>query len=320
MATTSLKKLSDMPELLTGGHAACPGCGGPIIIRQVLLAAQQDGRKVVASISTGCMEVSTTIYPDSAWRVPIFHSAFENSAATISGAEAAYRSLKRQGKYEGEIAFIAFGGDGGTYDIGFQSLSGALERGHNFTYVCYDNEAYMNTGIQRSGATPKGAWTTTAPDGTVEPGKREIKKDLTAIVAAHGVPYCAQASPHRPRDLMRKVQKAVATEGPCFLNILSPCPRGWRHDPDVTIQLCKLAADTCVWPLYEIENGKLSINYKPKEKKPVREWLKSQQRFRHLFAPKNEHLIEEIQAELDAKWGQLLAREAFDNEQEQESE
>jgi len=315
MATTSLKKLSDMPELLSGGHAACPGCAGPIIIRQVLLAAQQDGRHVVASIATGCMEVGTTIYPDSAWRVPLVHNAFENSAATISGVEAAYRSLKRQGKYEGEIAFIAFGGDGGTYDIGLQSLSGALERGHNFTYICYDNEAYMNTGIQRSSATPKGAFTTTAPAGKKEPGKREAKKDLTAIVAAHNVPYCAQASPHRARDLMKKVQKAVATEGPCFINTISPCPRGWRYEPEDSIRIAELAADTCVWPLYEIENGKLTINYKPKEKKSVLEWLKSQNRFRHLFAPKNEYLIEEIQEDVDAKWEQLLAREAADSEQ-----
>ncbi len=312
MATTSLKKLSDQPELLSGGHAACPGCAGPVILRQVLLAAQQDGRRVVASIATGCMEVSTTVYPNSAWRVPIVHNAFENSAATICGAEAAYRSLKKQGKYEGTIAFIAFGGDGGTYDIGLQSLSGALERGHDFIYVCYDNEAYMNTGIQRSGATPKGAYTTTAPAGEVEPGKREPKKDLTAIVAAHNVPYCAQASPHRARDLMGKVQKAVATEGPCFINIISPCPRGWRHDPGESIQIAKLAVDTCVWPVYEIEDGKLSISFKPKEKKPVREWLKSQGRFRHLFAPKNEWLVEEIQQDVDAQWERLLAREAAD--------
>ena len=310
MATTSLKKLSDMPELLSGGHAACPGCAGPVIIRQALLAAQQDELRVVVSIATGCMEVSTTIYPNTAWRVPLVHSAFENSAATISGAEAAYRSLKRQGKYDKEVVFIAFGGDGGTYDIGLQSLSGALERGHNFTYICYDNEAYMNTGIQRSGATPKGAFTTTAPAGKVEPGKREVKKDLTAIVAAHGIPYCAQASPHRARDLMGKVQKAVATDGPCFINIISPCPRGWRYEPADTIQIAKLAAETCVWPLFEIENGKLTVNYKPREKKPVRDWLKSQGRFRHLFAPKNEYLIEEIQEDLDAKWEALLAREA----------
>jgi len=312
MATTNLKKLSEMPDLLSGGHAACPGCAGPIAIRQILLAAQQDGRKVVCGIATGCMEVSTTIYPNSAWRVPLVHNAFENSAATVSGVEAAYRSLKRQGKYEGDVAFLAFGGDGGTYDIGLQSLSGALERGHNFTYICYDNEAYMNTGIQRSSSTPKGAMTTTAPAGKVSSGKTQVKKDLTAIVAAHGVPYVAQSGPHSPRDLMRKVQKAVETEGPCFINVLSPCPRGWRYEPGKTMELGALAVDTCVWPIYEIEDGKLTINHKPKEKKPVREWLKSQGRFRHLFSPKNEHVIEEIQQDIDRKWQRLLAREAAD--------
>lgn len=312
MPTTKLKELGDFPELLSGGHAACPGCAGPIILRQALLAAQQDGASVVVSIATGCMEVSTTLYPNSAWRVPLVHSAFENAAATISGAEAAYRSLKRQGKVKEDIRFITFGGDGGTYDIGLQSLSGALERGHNFTYICYDNEAYMNTGIQRSGATPKGAFTTTAPAGKVSPGKTQAKKDLTAIVAAHGIPYVAQAAPHRTRDLMQKVQKAVAIEGPCFLNILAPCPRGWRYEPADTIQLCKLAADICLWPLYEIEDGKLKINYKPREKKPVEEWLKGQGRFKHLFSPKNEYLVAEIQADIDRKWEALLKREEDD--------
>jgi len=315
MPTTNLKKLGDMPDLLSGGHAACPGCAGPIALRQILRAAQQDGTYVVAGIATGCMEVSTTVYPNSAWRVPLVHNAFENAAATVSGVEAAYRSLKRQGKLDKEIVFLAFGGDGGTYDIGLQSLSGALERGHDFTYICYDNEAYMNTGIQRSSATPKGAFTTTVPAGKVSPGKGQVKKDLTAIVAAHGVPYVAQASPHRARDLMQKVQKAVAVDGPTFINVLSPCPRGWRYAPDQTIQMCKLAADTCVWPLFEIEDGKTKLNYKPREKKPVVEWLKSQGRFRHLFAPKNEHLIEEIQQDLDRKWDRLLALEALDAEE-----
>jgi len=316
MATTSLKKLSNLPELLTGGHAACPGCAGPIALRQILLAAQQDDIYMVGGIATGCMEVTTTIYPNSAWRIPMVHSAFENVAATISGVEAAYRSLKRQGKIDRDIRFVAFGGDGGTYDIGLQSLSGALERGHDFTYVCYDNEAYMNTGIQRSGATPLGAHTMTAPAGKVDAGKRQWKKDLTGIVAAHGVPYLAQASPHRARDLMRKVQTAVNTEGPCFINVLSPCPRGWRYEPGDSIQMGQLAADTCVWPLYEIQNGKLKINYKPRQKKPVREWLKSQGRFKHLFSPKNEHLIEGIQARVDSNWQALLER----NEREQEDD
>jgi len=314
MATLKLKELSSHRDLLTGGHAACPGCAGPVALRQILLAARQDDVYVVGSIATGCMEVCTTIYPNSAWRIPMVHNAFENSAATISGAEAAYRSLKRQGKVEKDIRFIAFGGDGGTYDIGLQSLSGALERGHNFTYICYDNEAYMNTGIQRSSSTPKGAFTTTAPAGKVASGKVQAKKDLTAIVAAHGIPYVAQASPHRPRDLMKKVQKAINTEGPCFINVLSPCPRGWRYPPDQTMQIAKLTVDACVWPLYEIEDGRLTINYKPRQKKSVREWLKSEGRFRHLFTPKNEHLIDEIQADVDRKWQELLDREGRDGE------
>jgi pyruvate ferredoxin oxidoreductase beta subunit len=314
MATTNLKELSAMPDLLSSGHAACPGCAGPIALRQILLAAQQDDVHAVCSIATGCMEVSTTIYPNSAWQVPLVHNAFENSAATISGAEAAYRSLKKQGKVDKKIAFFAFGGDGGTYDIGLQSLSGALERWHNFTYVCYDNEAYMNTGIQRSGSTPRGAFTTTAPAGKVSTGKTQTKKNLTGIVAAHGIPYVAQASPHRARDLMNKVQKAVATEGPCFLNVLSPCPRGWRYAPEKTLEMCRLAADTCVWPLFEIVDGKTKINYKPREKKSAEEWLKSQGRFRHIFKPGNEHVIEEFQADIDRRWERLLAEEAMSKE------
>ena len=309
MPTTKLKELGNMRDLLSGGHAACPGCGGPIALRQILLAAQQEGVYIVGSIATGCMEVCTTIYPNSAWRIPMVHNAFENSAATISGVETAYRALKKKSKIDKDIRFIAFGGDGGTYDIGLQSLSGALERGHNFTYICYDNEAYMNTGIQRSGATPRGAFTMTAQAGKVSPGKMECKKDLTAIVAAHGIPYVAQAAPHRARDLMQKVQKAVATEGPCFINILSPCPRGWRCKPGDTIAMCKLAAETCVWPLYEIENGKVAINFKPKEKKPVMEWLESQGRFKHLLGGKNDDVIEQIQQDVDRKWNTLLKRE-----------
>jgi len=267
-----------------------------------------------AEAATGCMEVCTTIYPNSAWKIPMVHNAFENSAATISGVEAAYRSLKRQGKIDRDIRFIAFGGDGGTYDIGLQSLSGALERGHNFTYICYDNEAYMNTGIQRSGATPKGAFTTTAPAGRVRSGKPQAKKDLTAIVTAHGIPYAAQASPHRARDLMKKVQKAVNIEGPCFINVLSPCPRGWRYEPGKSMQIAKLTVDACVWPLYEMENGKLTVNYKPRQKKPVREWLEAEGRFKHLFKPQNEHLIEEIQADVDRKWQALLDQEESDKQ------
>jgi pyruvate ferredoxin oxidoreductase beta subunit len=239
--------------------------------------------------------------------VPWIHSAFENAASTIAGVEAAYRSLVRQGKMEEQnVKFIAYGGDGGTYDIGFQALSGALERGHKMLYICLDNEAYMNTGIQRSGATPLGAWTTTSPAGNVIPGKTQYRKPLTEIVAAHEIPYVAQGSPHNWRDYMRKVQKALDADGPSFINVLSPCPRGWRHDTDETIELARLAWETCFWPLFEVENDEWRITARPREKKPVEEWMKRQGRFRHLFTPANRHLIDKLQAEVDRRWNKLL--------------
>ncbi len=309
MSKLTLKELSKQEELLTGGHRLCAGCGASIIVRQILLAAEDP---VVVTSATGCLEVATTIFPYTAWKVPFFHSAFENSAATASGIEAMYQSLKKQGKIEGKIKFIAFGGDGGTYDIGFQSLSGALERGHDFTYICYDNGAYMNTGIQRSSSTPIGAATTTSPAGKVVPGKMQHRKNLTRIVEAHNIPYLAQASPSKPMDLMKKVRKALATEGPCFLNIISPCNRGWRSALDGAIRESQLAVDTCFWPLYEVEEGKVKINFKPKEKRPIEEWLKIQGRFKHLFKPENGWLIEKMQQRIDRDWADLLARHEAD--------
>ncbi len=307
MATPlKLKELSEREERLTPGHRLCAGCAAPIVVRQVLLAIDEP---VVASNATGCLEVSTTIYPFTAWRIPWIHSAFENAASTLSGVEAMYRSLVRRGKMEERgIKFVAFGGDGGTYDIGIQALSGALERGHRMLYVCYDNQAYMNTGIQRSGATPRGAWTTTSPVGKVIPGKPQYRKDLTAIVAAHGIPYVAQASPHLWRDLMTKVRKAVAADGPSFINVLSSCNRGWRHPTDQTMEITGLAVDSCFWPLYEVEKGEWRLTYKPKEKLPVEEFLRPQGRFRHLFREENRHIIEELQEEVDRHWEELLKR------------
>ncbi len=224
----NLKELAKKGELLSGGHRACAGCTFPQIIRQALAATDTP---VVAGAATGCMSVATTIFPFTAWKVPFIHSAFENVAATISGVEAAYRSLKKQGKLDKEIRFIAFGGDGGTYDIGLQSLSGAMERGHRMLYICYNNEAYMNTGIQRSSATPLGAETTTSPAGKVSYGKKQNSKDLTAIMVAHNIPYAAQASPSHWNDFITKVQKALATDGPTFINVLSPCRLGWAFPP-----------------------------------------------------------------------------------------
>ena len=474
----SLKVLSRKKELLTGGHRLCAGCGASIIVRQVLMAAEDP---VVMSSATGCLEVATTIYPFTAWRIPWIHCAFENSASTLSGVEAAYRSLKRQGKIDRTIKFIAFGGDGGTYDIGLQALSGVLERGHNLLYICYDNQAYMNclstsslimtedgvkritevkegdevyafdqktyqlvlkkcsgvfdngikdvyelttlhhsikatanhpflvlkrngrgkknsfvwqtisemktgdeivvlknldegesfkfdfnkvkkgdykvnrlknslidnkyfeiekvrdiklvgpestldlrvegehnfiadgivvhnTGIQRSSATPEGAATTTSPVGKAIPeGKQRPRKDLTRIVAAHDSPYVAQANPAYYNDLIKKVQKALSTEGPTFINILSPCPRGWRHDPSLSIQIAKLAVLTGVWPLYEVERGQYRITYRPKKRHPLREWLESQGRFRHLLRPENKGIVEKLEKQVEEKEKSLLA-------------
>jgi len=235
------------------------------------------------------------------------HSAFENAASTIAGVEAMYKSLKRQGKIpkDKEIKFMGVCGDGGTYDIGLQALSGTVERGHDIVYVCYDNNAYANTGGQRSSATPLGASATTSPEGTNSPGKLQRRKDLTKILVAHNIPYVAQASPNRWQDLYNKAKKAFETEGPAFLNVLCLCPTEWKCDESQGIRLAQLASDTCVWPLYEVENGKYKINYKPKEKKPVLEWLKPQGRFRHLFKEENAPILEEIQKQVDEDWEDL---------------
>ena len=304
----NLKNLTAKQDQLAGGHAACAGCTGPTVLRQALLAAETP---VVCGSATGCMEVVTTLFPHTAWRVPFIHSAFENSAATMSGVQTAYRALRKKGRIpDREIGFIAFGGDGGTYDIGLQSLSGALERGHKMVYICYDNEAYMNTGIQRSSSTPLGANTTTAPAGKVKQGKEQPRKDLTSIVIAHNPAYVAQATPSNPRDFMQKVQKALKADGPAFLNVIAPCHRGWRFKPELGIQMAQLAVETCFWPLFEWDRpGKFTINYKPKEKKPMVEWMKHQARFKHLFEPKNAAIIEALQADVDRRWAELLAAE-----------
>jgi pyruvate ferredoxin oxidoreductase beta subunit len=298
------KELAKQPERLAPGHRLCAGCGASIVVRQVLAAIDQP---VVIANATGCLEVATSIYPYTAWRVPWIHNAFENAAATISGVEAAYRSLVRQGKIPAQdVRFLAFGGDGGTYDIGIQALSGAAERGHQFLYICYDNGAYMNTGIQRSSATMMGAHTTTSPAGRVIPGKQQWRKPLTEIIVAHDIPYAAQANPWRWRDLMTKSQKAVAAGGPAFMNVLASCNRGWRHDTDETVEITQLAVDTCYWPLYEVEDGQWRLTYRPKEKLPVEAWLKRQGRFRHLFRDENRHLVEQLQADVDRRWERLL--------------
>jgi pyruvate ferredoxin oxidoreductase beta subunit len=247
------------------------------------------------------------MYPYTAWKDSFIHDAFENAGATCAGVESAYKALKKKGKIKGTRKFIAFGGDGGTYDIGFQSLSGAMERNHDMVYVCYDNEAYMNTGIQRSSATPMYADTTTTPVGTVSDGKPQNRKDLAQVIAAHNIPYVGQTTlVNNFRDIHVKSEKAIYTPGAAFLNVLAPCPRGWRYEMADILELCKLAVDTCFWPLFEVIEGEWIINYIPKKKLPIEDFLRPQGRFKHLFKPGNEHLIEQFQQEVDRRWDDLL--------------
>ncbi len=306
--TYDLKKEVSKKDRLVGGHRLCAGCGAGITVRNVLRALDPEDKAVVTN-ATSCLEVSTFMYPHTAYTDSYIHSAFENAAATTSGVEAAYKVLKRKGKVKDNFKFITFGGDGGTYDIGLQSLSGALERGHDMVYVCYDNEAYMNTGIQRSSSTPRFADATTSPAGKNLLGKQQSKKDLTAIVAAHGAPYVAQTTFFgNMKDLYEKARKAIYIPGANFLNVMSPCPRGWRYETEDIAEICRLAVETCVWPLFEIENGVWRLNYEPKKKLPVEEFLSKQGRFAHMFKPGNEWTLEAAQKEIDDKWELLLKK------------
>lgn len=287
----------ELTKALASGHSSCSGCGIPAIARTVLSATDDP---VIVGNATGCLEVTTTIYPYTAWKVPYIHNAFENAGATISGVDAAQKVLLRKGKIKDKAKLVVFGGDGGTYDIGLQSLSGALERGHDFLYVCYDNEGYMNTGGQRSGATPYGADTETEPAGEVSFGKARQRKDLMEIVAAHGIKYLAQANVANLADLKRKAKKALNTEGPSFLLVLQPCTNLWKYPTSEYVNVGKAALDTNFWPLYEIEDGKYTINYVNENPKPIEEFLKTQGRFKHLFKPKkNEEVIAHIQKNVE---------------------
>ena len=315
MAYNLKEVVANKPSRFTSGHRMCAGCGAPPAARMIMRALKPEDHAVVAG-ATGCMEVSTFIYPYTAWTDSFIHTAFECAGATISGVEAAYHSMKKQGKLpqDSETKFIAFGGDGGTYDIGLQSLSGAMERRHDITYVCYDNGAYMNTGIQRSSATPKFADTTTSPAGKVIPGKAQPRKDLAKIMVGHHIPYVAQTIGYMNfKDLYEKAEKAIYTEGPAFLNVLAPCPRGWGYPTDMLMQINKLAVETCYWPLYEVVDGEYKITYKPAKKLPVEEFLKPQKRFRHMFKPGNEWMIEEFQKLVDERWQELLDLEEITN-------
>ncbi len=277
---------------ITSGHRACLGCGEALAARLVTEAAGPD---VAIANATGCLEIFTTPWPESSWRVPWMHSLFENTGAIAAGMEAAF---KMQGK---STKVLAFAGDGGTFDIGFQALSGMIERGHNVLYVCFDNEAYMNTGIQRSSSTPHAAMTTTSPPGKARMGKRHLKKDIISIVAAHHIPYAATASVAYPSDIRKKVRRAMDIEGPTFLVIHSPCPLGWGHEADISIEVARLAVQTGLMPVIELERGEVTGVMPVREPRPVLDYLRPQGRFRHLFAdnPKAREELEHIQALAD---------------------
>ncbi|MBQ9872718.1 MAG: pyruvate ferredoxin oxidoreductase [Eubacterium sp.] len=300
------KEVMNKPERLAPGHRLCAGCGAGITVRTVLRALKPEDHAVIGN-ATGCLEVSSFMYPYTSYEDSYIHNAFACAGATLSGVETAYNALKKRGRIDDTYKFITFGGDGGTYDIGIQSLSGAMERGHDMVYVCYDNGAYMNTGIQRSSATPMFADTTTTPVGSASTGKMQSRKDLAKVIAAHNVPYVAQSTfTPMMKDLYEKAEKAIYTPGAAFLNVMAPCPRGWRYDTPDIAQICKLAIDTCYWPLFEVVEGKWILNYEPKKKLPIEDFLRAQGRFKHLFKPGNEHLIEEFQAEVDKRWEDLL--------------
>ncbi len=304
----NFKETMNKPERLAGGHRMCAGCGGTIAARNVLRGLHEGDRAVIGN-ATGCMEVSTFMYPYTAWEDSYIHNAFENAGATLSGVETAYRVLKKRGKIDDTYKFITFGGDGGTYDIGLQSPSGAMERNHDMVYVCYDNGAYMNTGIQRSSATPMYANTTTTPVGSVSNGKPQNRKDLAAIIAEHDVPYVAQTTFWKNfKDLHVKSEKAIYTEGAAFLNIMAPCPRGWQYPTADIMEICRLGVETNYWPLFEVEQGKWTLNYEPKKKLPIEDFLIKQGRFKHLFKKENEYLIEAFQKEVDRRWDDLVYR------------
>ncbi|MHA1202792.1 MAG: thiamine pyrophosphate-dependent enzyme [Candidatus Heimdallarchaeaceae archaeon] len=314
ISVKDLQEWSKLGEVLTSGHRLCSGCGAGTMARQVTLAAKALGDPIMIVNATGCLEVATTIYPYTAWNAPWLHNAFENAPATASGAIEAMKAMRRkQNKPDRNVNMIIFGGDGATYDIGLQSLSGAIERGHDFLYVCYNNGAYMNTGIQRSGGTPQSAATTTSPPGKVIPGKIKWAKPLAEIMAAHEIPAFT-ASPAYVRDLMAKVQAGLKHDGSAFLLVDSPCNLGQRYAPEISIETTKIAVKSCFFPLYGTylgewvltgESARIAKN--PDRKVPVEDYLKLQGRFRHLFKPEWKKKLIEIQETVDERWERLVS-------------
>jgi len=296
--------LLDRKEYFSHGHRACQGCGEGTAFRQILKAL---GPNTIMANATGCSEIISSPFPTTAWCVPWIHVAFETAAAVASGIEAGLKAMIRKGVIpDHKTTILAVGGDGATADIGFQPLSGAMERGHNMLYICLDNEAYMNTGIQRSSSTPFGAMTTTSPPGRKSIGQQTWKKNVPEIMVAHEIPYVATACPSYPFDLIRKVRKAAAVEGPSYIQIMAVCPTGWRSAGEQTIRLGRLAAETGAFPLYEVENGEYTISLDPGKLKPLREYMKLQGRFRHLM--KNEKQLEYIENRLHKNFEKLRTK------------
>jgi pyruvate ferredoxin oxidoreductase beta subunit len=292
--------MEDTTKYFAPGHRTCAGCGGAIAVRQMLHVLKEN---TIICHATGCLEVTTTPYPETSWKVPWIHVTFENAVSVASGVEAAQKATGNS-----NATVVAFAGDGGMLDIGFRALSGAMERGHNILAVTYDNGAYMNTGFQRSGSTPYGASSTTAPAGKESIGKVQWKKNVPFIMASHGAVYVATASVGYPQDLIKKFEKAKSIEGPKFIQIDSPCTTGWGIAEDSSITFTKLAVETGFWPLYEIEQGKFKRTVIPKELKPVTEYLAKQKRFKHLNPEKNPlaaDAIKHIQDKVTKRWAEL---------------
>ncbi len=289
-------RLITTKDYFASGHRACSGCGEALALRFVCKAL---GRDTIISMATGCMEIISSPLPESAWEGPWIHTLFENASAVASGIESGLKAMKRKYGYDKNVKVVAMGGDGGTADIGLQSLSGAMERGHDFIYVCYDNEAYMNTGIQRSSETPYGASTTTAPYGKKSMGQHTQKKNMPAIAAAHNIPYVATSCSSYPFDIIAKIEKAKKIKGPSYIHILSVCPTGWRTASNQTITMGRLAVETGIFPMYEIENGKYTLNFDYPKLRPVEDYLKVQGRYRHLTKENTAEIQEHILIELN---------------------
>jgi pyruvate ferredoxin oxidoreductase beta subunit len=297
-------RLAPKIDGLAPGHRACIGCGEALAVR---IACKAMGANIIVANATGCMEVISSQMPATSWDIPWIHTLFENTAAVASGIESALKAMARKGKRTDKgTKVVAMAGDGGTSDIGFQALSGAMERGHDFLYLMFDNEAYMNTGIQRSSATPFGASTTTSPAGKKSIGQKSWKKNMPAIAAAHDIPYVATACPSYPFDMMAKVKKGLEINGPAFISVFSVCPTGWRSATDLTVRLGRLAVQTGVFPLYEVENGKYKLSLDTSPLRPLQDYFKPQGRFRHL----SEGTVKQIQDRVTSEYEKLKAMSA----------